>query len=135
MQQHASYDDVLVEVRDELAQRLDDAVAAGIPRERVIVDPGLGFAKTGNHNWELLQRLPELDSLEVPILVGSSRKSFLGSLLDDGAGARPVYDREHANVAVTTLLASTGVWGLRVHDVRASMDALRVVVRMRPGQE
>ncbi len=94
MQQHASYDDVLVEVRDELAQRLEDAVAAGIAADRLVVDPGLGFAKTADHNWELLQRLPELEALGVPILVGSSRKSFLGTLLagPDGspaAGARP----------------------------------------------
>ena len=78
MQQLASYDDVLVEVRDELAQRLEAATSAGIAADRLVVDPGLGFAKTAEHNWELLRRLPELDTLGVPILVGSSRKSFLG---------------------------------------------------------
>jgi len=130
MQQHASYDDVLVEVRDELAQRLEAAVAAGVADDRLVVDPGLGFAKTADHNWELLQRLPELESLGVPILVGSSRKSFLGTLLAGPDGSpRPVLDREDANVALTTIAAIQGVWGVRVHEVRASLDAIRVVSR------
>ena len=97
-----------------------------------MVDPGLGFAKTADHNWTLLRRLPELDLLGVPLLVGSSRKSFLGSLLADDAGApRPVLDREDANVALTTIAAIQGVWGFRVHEVRASLDAIRVVSRWR----
>ena len=130
MQQHASYDDVLGEVRDELAQRLEDALAAGIPGDRIVVDPGLGFAKTADHNWQLLQRLPELNALGVPVLVGSSRKSFLGSLLAAPDGTpRSVLDREDANVALTTIVAIQGVWGVRVHEVRASMDALKVVAR------
>jgi len=130
MQQHASYDDVLVEVRDELAQRLEAAIAAGVAEDRLVVDPGLGFAKTADHNWELLQRLPELESLGVPILVGSSRKSFLGTLLAGPDGSpRPVLDREDANVALTTIAAIQGVWGVRVHEVRASLDAIRVVSR------
>ncbi len=130
MQQHASYDDVLGEVRDELAHRLDDAVAAGIPVDRIVVDPGLGFAKTADHNWQLLQRLPELNALGAPVLVGSSRKSFLGSLLAAPDGTpRSVLDREDANVALTTIAAIQGVWGVRVHEVRASMDALKVVAR------
>ena len=130
MQQHASYDDVLVEVRDELAQRLEAAVAAGVAEDRLVVDPGLSFAKTADHNWELLQRLPELESLGVPILVGSSRKSFLGTLLAGPDGSpRPVLDREDANVALTTIAAIQGVWGVRVHEVRASLDAIRVVSR------
>jgi dihydropteroate synthase len=130
MQQHASYADVLGEVRAELAQRLEDALAAGIRADRVVVDPGLGFAKTADHNWELLQRLPELGALGVPVLVGSSRKSFLGSLLATPDGTpRSVLDREDANVALTTIAAIQGVWGVRVHEVRATMDALRVVAR------
>jgi dihydropteroate synthase len=130
MQQHASYDDVLVEVRDELAQRLEAAIAAGVAEDRLVVDPGLGFAKTADHNWELLQRLPELESLGVPILVGSSRKSFLGTLLAGPDGSpRPVLDREDANVALTTIAAIQGVWGVRVHEVHASLDAIRVVSR------
>jgi dihydropteroate synthase len=132
MQQHASYDDVLVEVRDELAQRLDRAAAAGVDITRVVIDPGLGFAKTADHNWQLLRRLPELGTLGVPILVGSSRKSFLGSLLAGPDGSpRPVLDREGANVALTTIAAIQGVWGVRVHEVRASLDAITVVTRWR----
>ena len=130
MQQHASYDDVLGEVRDELARRLDDALAAGIAADRIAIDPGLGFAKTADHNWLLLRRLPDLGALGVPVLVGSSRKSFLGSLLAAPDGTpRSVLDREDANVALTTIAAMQGVWGVRVHEVRASMDALRVVAR------
>jgi dihydropteroate synthase len=132
MQQLASYDDVLVEVRDELAQRLEDAVEAGVDPARLIVDPGLGFAKTADHNWELLGRLPELAPLGVPILVGSSRKSFLGSLLAGPDGTpRPVQDREDANVALTTIAAIQGVWAVRVHEVPASLDAIKVVTRWR----
>ena len=130
MREHAVYDDVVLDVRTELAQRLEDAVAAGIALDRLVVDPGLGFAKTAEHNWELLQRLPELETLEVPILVGSSRKSFLGTLLAAPDGTpRPVDDREEANVALTTIAAIQGVWGVRVHEVRGSLDAIRVVGR------
>lgn len=132
MQQHAHYDDVVAEVRDELARRLDAAVAAGIDPERVVLDPGLGFAKTAEHNWQLLQRLDELDRLGRPLLVGSSRKSFLGALLAAPDGTpRPVEDREDAGVALTTLAALQGVWGVRVHEVRGSLDAVRVVERWR----
>ena len=132
MQQLASYDDVLVEVRDELSQRLDGAAAAGVDPARLVIDPGLGFAKTAEHNWQLLRRLPELEVLGVPILVGSSRKSFLGSLLAGPDGTpRPVLDREDANVALTTIAAIQGVWAVRVHEVRASLDAIKVVTRWR----
>jgi dihydropteroate synthase len=130
MREHATYDDVLLDVRAELDQRLEAAIAAGVAADRLVVDPGLGFAKTAEHNWELLQRLPELEQLGVPILVGSSRKSFLGTLLAGPDGSpRPVLDREDANVALTTIAAIQGVWGVRVHEVRASLDAIRVVSR------
>jgi dihydropteroate synthase len=130
MQQHASYADVVGEVCDELRRRLDSALDAGVGAERVVVDPGLGFAKTAAHNWELLARLPELSALGVPVLVGSSRKSFLGTLLatPDGS-ARPVWDREDAGVALTTIAAIQRVWGVRVHAVRGSVDAVKVVSR------
>jgi dihydropteroate synthase len=129
MQQKASYVDVVGEVRDELRRRVDDAVAAGVAPDRIAVDPGLGFAKTADHNWELLRQLPALDALELPILLGSSRKSFLGVLLADERGPRPVLDREDANVALTTLAGLLGVWAVRVHEARASVDALKVVAR------
>ena len=123
---------MVLEVRDELSQRLDAARLAGVDPARLVVDPGLGFAKTATHNWELLRRLKELESLNVPILVGSSRKSFLGSLLAGPDGSpRPATDREDANVALTTIAAIQGVWGVRVHEVRASLDAIKVVSRWR----
>jgi dihydropteroate synthase len=139
MQQRASYGDVVGEVRDELRSRVDAAVAAGVSPDRIVVDPGLGFAKTAEHNWELLQRLGELDELDLPVLLGSSRKSFLGALLADEEGRpRPVLDREDANVALTTLAGLLDVWAVRVHEVRGSVDALQVVRRWRgnrPVQE
>ena len=134
MQELAVYDGpggVVGGVRRELAERLEAALAAGIPEHRLVLDPGLGFAKTAEQNWDLLRGLDEIAALGRPLLVGSSRKSFLGALLRDERGPRPVGEREHANVALTTLLAARGVWGLRVHEVRASMDALRVVSRWR----
>jgi dihydropteroate synthase len=130
MQQHAVYDGpggVVAAVRDELAARVEAAVAAGIGRERLVVDPGLGFAKTASHNWALLRHLDALDELGLPLLVGASRKSFLGTLLASADGTpRAVDDREHAGVALSMLLAQHGVWGIRVHDVRATKDALAV---------
>jgi len=134
MQDFAVYDGpggVVAAVRDELSARLDAAVSAGIGRERVVLDPGLGFAKNAEHNWPLLRELDALQALGQPLLVGASRKRFLGELLADADGTpRPVDQREHANTALTVLLARAGVWGIRVHDVRASTDALAVLDRL-----
>jgi dihydropteroate synthase len=121
-----SPDGVVETVRRELAQRLDAAEAAGIPRERIVLDPGLGFAKEPHHNWELLVALDALRTLGCPVLVGASRKSFLGSLLAVDGVPRPVDQREHAHAALVALLAGRGVDCLRVHDVRATLDALAV---------
>ncbi|MGH3412172.1 MAG: dihydropteroate synthase [Marmoricola sp.] len=130
MQRRASYDDVVGEVREELTRQVDAALAAGIAPERLAVDPGLGFAKTAAHNWTLLRRLDEVDVHGLPLMVGSSRKSFLGTLLADADGTpRPVLDREDANVALTTIVALTGAWAVRVHQVRGSVDAVKVVTR------
>lgn len=132
MQRHAVYDGpegVVGDVLDELGQRRDAALAAGIRPDRLVLDPGLGFAKTADHNWALVAHLDRFDELGQPILVGASRKTFLGHLLADGAGLRAVDQREHAHVALLTLLAERRVWGLRVHDVRACCDALRVAER------
>lgn len=129
MADRAQYADVVTEVRDELRDRVEAALAAGIEADRIAVDPGLGFAKTADHNWSLLAELDALD-LGFPLLVGASRKSFLGSLLADADGTpRSVSDRESAGVAVSTIAALAGVWGIRVHDVAANRDALRVVER------
>ena len=133
MQQHASYDGpggVVAAVRDELAQRVEAMLAAGIERDRIVLDPGIGFAKTADHNWTLLRGLGPIADLGFPVLVGASRKMFLGSLLAGPDGvARGVEDREHASSALHVLLAQAGVWGLRTHDVRAAHDALRALAR------
>jgi len=125
-----SPDGVVASVRRELAERLEAVEAAGIPRSRVLLDPGLGFAKEPHHNWELLAALDRLHELGCPLLVGASRKSFLGSLLAEDGHLRPVDEREHAHVALVALLAARGVECLRVHDVRATRDALAVVEAM-----
>lgn len=122
------YRDVVAEVRGELLAAVDNAVAAGVDHDKVIIDPGLGFAKTAQHNWALLRALPELAAAGVPVLVGASRKRFLGSLLADADGApRPPDGRETATAVVSALAGLHGAWGVRVHDVRASVDALKVV--------
>jgi dihydropteroate synthase len=141
MQQLASYDGpggVVAAVKGELAGRLEEILAAGIDPARVVLDPGLGFAKEARHNWELLRSLHELADLGYPLLVGASRKTFLGRLLEDEYGEpRPVDGREAAGVAVTALLAAglggAPVWGVRVHDVRAHRDALSVVAEWQGG--
>jgi dihydropteroate synthase len=121
MQTRAVYDDVVADVCAELAARRDAAQAAGVTD--VVLDPGLGFAKNADHNWALLRALPELSGLGRPLLVGASRKAFLGALLD----GRPAADRDAASTAVTVLAAQAGAWGVRVHDVASSADAVRVV--------
>ena len=122
------YRDVVAEVRAELLASVDDAVVAGVDPAKLIIDPGLGFAKTGQHNWALLHALPELVATGVPVLIGASRKRFLGNLLAGPDGAvRPPDGRETATAVVSALAALHGAWGVRVHDVRASVDALRVV--------
>jgi dihydropteroate synthase len=128
MQNLAVYDDVVGDVVDELSQRVDAAVAAGVDPRQLILDPGLGFAKTAEHNWALLAHLDVLVGLGLPVLVGTSRKSFLGRLLPDAAGdPRPVDGREAATLATSLLAVQAGAWGVRVHDVRPTVDALAVL--------
>ncbi len=126
----AAYDDVVADVAAELAERLEAAVAAGVDPDRVILDPGLGFAKNAEHNWKLLRGLVRLAALGRPLLVGASRKRFLGELLAGPAGPRPVRERDDAGVAITTLLAASGIWGVRTHTVRAHLDAIAVAARL-----
>lgn len=132
MQDFTQYADGVVEtVHAELAARLEAALAAGIPAERLVLDPGLGFSKTAAQNWELLRGLDRIADFGRPILVGASRKTFLGALLADADGRpRPIAEREGAHTALTVYLAQAGVWCTRVHDVRATRDALAVVERM-----
>lgn len=122
------YRDVVAEVRDELLASVDAAVAAGVDPDNVIIDPGLGFAKTAEHNWALLRALPELVGTGIPVLVGASRKRFLGALLAGADGEpRPPSGRETATAVISALASVHGAWGVRVHDVRASVDALKVL--------
>lgn len=122
------YRDVVAEVRADLLTAVDAAVAAGVDPAKLIVDPGLGFAKTAQHNWALLHALPQLAGIGMPVLVGASRKRFLGTLLSSADGApRPPAERETATAVISALAGLHGAWGVRVHDVRASVDALRVV--------
>jgi dihydropteroate synthase len=122
------YRDVVAEVRAELLASVDDAVGAGVDPAKLVIDPGLGFAKTGQHNWALLQALPELVATGIPVLLGASRKRFLGALLAGPDGTpRPPDGRETATAVISALAARCGAWGVRVHDVRASVDAIKVV--------
>jgi dihydropteroate synthase len=133
MQEAATYVDVVAEVIAELQPQVERALAAGIAEERIVLDPGLGFSKTGAHNWQLLHRFAEIRSLGRPLLVAASRKGFLGELLADGAGPRPVTGRDDATTAVTALAAAAGAWCVRVHRVAASADAVRVQGRWARG--
>jgi dihydropteroate synthase len=139
MHEHAVYDGpggVVAAVRAELDQRVEALLEAGVDRSRIVLDPGLGFAKTADQNWELLRGLDQLADLGLPLLVGASRKGFLGELLSGAdAGRRPVDEREYAGTTLTVLLTMRGVWGLRVHDVRAHRDTLRVLARMQAGTQ
>lgn len=141
MHQFSEYDDqdggVVAAVRAELAERVAAIRAAGVAADRIVLDPGLGFAKQPHHNWELLRRLDRVADLGFPLLVGASRKTFLGRLLEDPGGSpRPVAEREAAGVALSALLAAGAggapVWCLRVHDVRAHVDAIAVAAQWSP---
>lgn len=120
------YDDVVAEVWDELRTQVDLAVAAGVDTGRLVLDPGLGFAKNAAHNWALLAALPRYAAAGLPILIGASRKRFLGALLAEGDDLRPPDGREVATATISALAAEHGAWGVRVHDVRASLDAIAV---------
>lgn len=127
MEDLATYDDVVADVRAELADRLAALAEAGVDLDRVVLDPGLGFAKRSPHNWALLRDLDALESLGRPLLIGASRKRFLGDLLaDDDGEPRPFDGRDAAGDAITALAAFAGVWGVRVHEVAASRDAALV---------
>lgn len=127
----AHYEDVVTEVIDELMAQVDAVVSAGVDPERVIIDPGLGFAKDGGANWELIAHLERLMGQGYPVLIGASRKRFLGELRQRrGVDARPNH-RDQATAAVTAIAAHQGVWGVRVHEVSASVDAISVAQAIR----
>ncbi|WP_145812755.1 dihydropteroate synthase [Kribbella amoyensis] len=131
MQSRAEYDDVVAEVIAELAERIEAVRAAGVDLNKVAVDPGLGFAKNAEHNWEVLRRMREFAVLERPLLIAASRKAFLGRLLaDEETGEpRPAVRRDDASAAVSALAAANGAWCVRAHAVAPSADAVRVARR------
>jgi dihydropteroate synthase len=118
-------DDVMAEVKRFLRASVDEAIAAGVPRERILIDPGIGFGKTADQNWEVMRRLEELRELGQPVLIGTSRKSFIGKLLD-----LPVTDRVEGTAATVTAAVLRGADVVRVHEVREMMRVVRVADRM-----
>jgi dihydropteroate synthase len=135
MYARAAYADVVTEVRGELAQRVDAMVHAGVDPGHIVLDPGLGFGKRPEHNWPLLARLAELGTLAggtFPVLIGASRKGFLGKLLaaEDGTPGT-LAQRDQATVAVTALAAAAGAWCVRVHEVPPNADAVLVAAAWR----
>jgi dihydropteroate synthase len=134
MNARAVYRDVVEEVRMELAERLEAAVAAGIAPERIVLDPGLGFAKNAEHDWALLRGQEYLSrELGRPLLIGHSRKRFLGALLADADGTpRPASGRDAATLAVAAVAASRGAWAVRVHAAAEAVDAVRAAAAMSP---
>jgi dihydropteroate synthase len=130
MQREAVYGDVVAEVTQELLTRRDAAVEAGVDATRLILDPGLGFAKTWDHNWTLLRNLDHFQALGHRLLVGASRKAFLGELL----GGREPQGRDSATAAISFWAAQHGVWGVRTHEVSGQVDAVAVARRLTDGQ-
>lgn len=128
MDSRSGYSDVAREVVAELAEQVAIAVSAGISRDRIIVDPGIGFAKDAQQNWDLVARLDELEQLGLPILVGASRKRFLAAILDEanpGSVSNP--RRDVATAVLTALLLQRSLWGVRVHNVEITLDTIKVV--------
>jgi len=117
MNEKAIYGDVVADVIAEVTVQLDKALGAGIRRENIILDPGIGFAKDAQHNWEVLNRIDEFVALGYPVLIGHSRKRFLGGDHPD--------EREEATVKVTQSLVGTGIWAVRVHGVKANVEVAR----------
>ena len=131
----ARYGDVVTEVGAELTARVEDVVATGVDPAQLVLDPGLGFAKNAEHNWALLAGLDRLVALGLPVLVGASRKTFLGRLLAGPDGQpRPVEGREAATVAISVLAAQAGAWGVRVHDPVQSLDAIATVAAVQAAR-
>ena len=127
MQSAAQYKNVVSDVKEELENRVIALTKAGVLPEQIILDPGIGFSKGAEHNWELLRNIDRIALLGFPILVGASRKRFLGDLI----GAHSADDRESATIALTTYLARSGIWGVRTHSVKPHRDAIAVVEEMK----
>jgi dihydropteroate synthase len=132
MDQLTGYQDIAKDVVAELSEQVAVAVAAGIDRSRIVVDPGLGFAKNIEENWELVARLDELKNLGLPILVGASRKRFLAAALDEDNPAGVTNGRRDVATAVlTALLLQRGLWGVRVHNVELTADTIAIVKKLK----
>jgi len=130
-----SYQDVAVEVAQELQLRVDAAIASGVPRENIVIDPGLGFAKDMKQNWQLVARLDEIEKLGLPVLVGASRKRFIAGALDEDEPNSVSHERRDVATAVlTALLMQRKLWGVRVHNVIATVDAISIVGALHDGQ-
>ena len=130
----ASYQNVAEEVAGELQNRVDAAIAAGIKRDNIVVDPGLGFAKDMKQNWQLVARLDEIEKLGLPILVGASRKRFIAGALDEEEPNSVSHERRDVATAVlTALLMQRKLWGVRVHNVLATVDAISIVSALHEG--
>jgi dihydropteroate synthase len=130
MQGHTTYADVVEDVMTELGEQLEAAARAGVDPARIAIDPGIGFSKTADQNWDVLSRMERLHELGHPVLVATSRKRFLGTLLADEAGRlRPPALREDATTATSALAAAAGAWCIRTHLVRPTLDAILVAQR------
>ena len=127
MQENAIYEDVVKDVKEELDNRVSDLINLGVNAEQIILDPGIGFAKDSAHNWQLLKSLERLQMLGYPLLIGASRKRFLGELINNQNPS----DREFATIALTTELARQKVWAVRTHTVKPHKDAIAVIERLR----
>jgi dihydropteroate synthase len=135
MDERAQYSDVAREVVAELAEQVSMAVASGISRDRIIVDPGLGFAKDMQQNWDLVARLDELKKLDLPMLVGASRKRFIAHALDkENPQSVDHARRDVATAVLTALLLQRKLWGVRVHNVQATVDAISVVAALKEAE-
>lgn len=134
MNELAIYHDPVRQVCEEIEEQIDSAVRAGIEHGHIIIDPGIGFAKEADHNWALLREIGSVNGLGLPVLVGASRKRFLGQLLADADGQPRDTDGRDVATAVLSGLLAHSVWGLRVHDVASTVDALKVARAMNtPG--
>jgi dihydropteroate synthase len=135
MQDLTTYDDLIGDVVAELSEQIDAALDGGVRASNIVVDPGLGFSKTGAQNWVILAHLATFTALGFPVLVAASRKRFLGELLAGADGVpRPTDEREAATAALSTLAASAGAWAVRVHEPKDTSDAVRVVARVRAAE-
>ena len=132
MQNLVDYDDVVADVISETSQQVDAAIAAGIDRRRIIVDPGIGFSKASEHNWQLMNAVDAFQEgfADLRVLWGVSRKRFLGELLAQNGEDRPALERDASTMALSTYFALHHAWCVRTHEVRANRDAVETVARL-----